>query len=139
MFPAPPLPRGRDLNEVERESRRWPSQDPIQSIFGPPTPASQHIARDIKQQTPSVDISALFSMIDAQQAPPSPIRSEAASSVAVDDVKLQTDVGEEFDVPDDPPEIQPPPRPVKRAKSSKSASAKNKAATSVVNKATAES
>lgn len=133
MFPAPPLPRGRDLNEVERESM-YQRKDPLPSIFGPLTPASQQIAYDIKQQTPSVDISALFSMIEQQQAPSSP----AASSVPAGDDEPTAMLADDLDMPDDLPEIQPPPRPTKRSKSSKSASSKSKPPASVVNKVTTD-
>ncbi len=137
MFPAPPLPRGRDLNQVDRASPMYRYEESMPSVFGPFTPASQRIAHDIKQQTPSVDIQSLFSVIEAQQAPPSPA---AASSQPVEDEEV-IPVGEvinDLDMPDDPPEIQPPPRPTKRAKGGKAGASKSKASSSVVNKVTTD-
>lgn len=157
MFPAKPIPRGGDLNVIERRSQDRmyydsapPSRsifdqsiyagmnEPSRSIFGPLTPMSQRLAQDMKMQSSSSNIGDIFDLINKQQEPSSAAEEFAspASSVPSSPVREEKEaqIAEEFDLPDDPPpEIQPPPKQPKRGKGGKASASKKKSAPSVVN------
>lgn len=99
MFAAPPIPPGRDLNEIERREH----DSSYQSIFGPYTNESMTTAQAIQKHHTSsrIDIGALFEEIEKEQQE-EPERSRAASSVPVesilpvtDDIEEEESIGEE--------------------------------------------
>lgn len=68
MFPAPPLQRGADLNEIQarEEASLYASR---KSVFGPPTPESIKVAQQFQSQhAPSrINIDAFFALLNQEQ------------------------------------------------------------------------
>lgn len=127
MFPAPPLPPGRDLNEIERRER----DASYESIFGPYTNESMTTARAIQTHhtTSHVDIGALFEELEKEQQISESFY--AASSTPVEPTLAVEDDEESKPVEE---KIEEPTSPVKARKQSAKTAGKSKAGTGVVKK-----
>jgi hypothetical protein len=122
MFPAPLIPRGRDLNEIEQKEQ----QRTLDAIFGNSTEESVSIARRIQTShvTPQLDINALFEEINREQNEGAQNYAKEDTSAAASSIPVQSAVDDEFvEV------VQPAP-----AKTSRKSSGKSKATASVVKK-----
>lgn len=93
MYAAPPLPPGRDLNDIERRE----SARSRQNFFGPPSQQSMSKAAQIQSRAARsrVNIDALFEEIEKEEE--SIAMSIAASSVSVVDDHSDLFIEDEVD------------------------------------------
>lgn len=126
MFPAPLIPHGRDLNEIERREQ----QRTLDAIFGNNTQESVNIARRIQTShvTPQLDISALFEEIHREQQEGTQTYTDDDTSVAASSIPIQSTID------DEPVEIAQPMPTKAPSKVPRKTSGKSKATASVVKK-----
>ncbi len=132
MFPAPPLARGGDLNEIQaREEARLYA--PRKSVFGPPTPESIKAAQVFQSQHAQsrINIDAFFALLNQEQNQPV---VEEVEEIHHDEVEVV--VASSVPVVDDAEveEIAEPPKQKKQRGRGGKASAKTASSAEVVKK-----